>query len=108
MEMSQSSVAVATEAVVVLEPVLETKKGREAQAREGGRMVVKWRDLIFAVIVPPCGVSRVRRLLSPPCNMRRGVVWGNAQATQAIPEILVQIQIQLVHMFVGRAVTGKD
>jgi len=71
-------------------------------------MVVRWRDLIFAVEVPPCSVRGTRRLLSPPCNMRRGVVWGNAQATQAIPEILVQIQIQLVHMFVGCAVTGED
>ena len=32
----------------------------------------------------------------------------NAQATQAISEILIQVQIQLVHVSVGCAVTGED
>jgi hypothetical protein len=58
--------------------------------------------------VPPSGV-RVRCLLElPPCNVRRRVMRCNAQATQAISEILIQVQIQLVHVSVGCAVTGED
>ena len=71
-------------------------------------MVGRWKDLSFAVEVILCSVSRVRRLLAPPCNMRRGVMWGNAQATQAVSGILVQVQLQFVHMFVGCVVTGED
>ena len=71
-------------------------------------MVVRWRDLIFAVEVTLCSVSRVRRLLGPPCNMRRGVMGCDAKAAQAVPGILVQVQIQFVHMFVGCVVTGED
>ena len=72
-------------------------------------MVVRRKDLIFfAVIVPPCGVSRVRRLLVPPCNTRRGVMGRDAKAAQAIPGILVQVQLQLVDVPVGCGVTGED
>ena len=35
-------------------------------------------------------------------------MWCNAQATQAISEIVIQVQIQLVHMLVCCAVTGED
>ena len=71
-------------------------------------MVVRWRDLIFAVEVPPCGVSRMRRLLVPPCNMRRGVMGCHVKAAQAISGILVQVQLQLVDVLVGSAVAGED
>ena len=71
-------------------------------------MVVRWRDLIFAVEVPLCSVSRVRRLLVPSCNMRRRVVWCHAEAAQAVPGILVQVQLQLVDVPVGCGVTGED
>jgi hypothetical protein len=71
-------------------------------------MVVRWRDLFFAVKVPPCGVCRMRRLTVLPCNTRRGVMGRDAKAAQAIPGILVQVQIQLVDVLVGCAVTGED
>ena len=71
-------------------------------------MVVRRRDLIFAVEIPPCSVCRMRRKMVPPCNMRRGMMGCDAKAAQAVPGILVQVQLQLVHMFVGCAVTGKD
>ena len=71
-------------------------------------MVVRWGDLIIAVIVPPCGVCRMRRKMVPPCNMRRRVVRCHVKAAQAVSEILVQVQLQLVNALVGRTVTRKD
>ena len=71
-------------------------------------MVVRRRDLIFAVELPPCSVCRMRRLMFPPCNMRRRVVWCHAEAAQAVPGILVQVQLQLVDVPVGCGVTGED
>ena len=71
-------------------------------------MVVRRRDLIFAVELPPCSVCRMRRLVVPPCNMRRGVMGRDAKAAQAIPGILVQVQLQLVDVPVGCGVTGED
>ena len=101
MEVSQASVAVATEAVVVLEPVSEMKKGREAG--EGGRETW-WSDGKTSCSLsksPPCSVSRVRRLLVvPPCNMTRRVM-SHAKAAQAVSKILVQVQLQLVNVLVG-------
>ena len=72
-------------------------------------MVVRRKDLIFAVELPPCSVCRMRRLsIVSPCNMRRRVVWCHAEAAQAVPGILVQVQIQFVDVPVGGAVTGED
>ena len=72
-------------------------------------MVVRRKDLIFAVELPPCSVCRMRRLsIVSPCNMRRRVMGRDAKAAQAIPGILVQVQLQFVHMFVGCVVTGED
>ena len=71
-------------------------------------MVVRRKDLIFAVELPPCSVCRMRRKMVPPCNMRRGVMGRDAKAAQAIPGILVQVQVQLVDVLVGCAVTGED
>ena len=71
-------------------------------------MVVRRKDLIFAVELPLCSVCRMRHLMVPPCNMRRGVMGRDAKAAQAIPGILVQVQLQFVNMLVGCAVTGED
>ena len=71
-------------------------------------MVVRRKDLIFAVELPPCSVCRMRRLMVPPCNTRRGVMGRDAKAAQAIPGILVQVQLQLVDVPVGCGVTGED
>jgi hypothetical protein len=40
--------------------------------------------------------------------MRRGVMGRDAKAAQAIPGILVQVQLQLVDVPVGGGVTGED
>ena len=71
-------------------------------------MVVRRKDLIFAVELPLCSVCRMRHLMVPPCNMRRGVMGRDAKAAQAIPGILVQVQLQLVDVPVGCGVTGED
>ena len=72
-------------------------------------MVVRRKDLIFAVEIPPSGVCRMRRLtIVSPCNMRRRVVGCHAKAAQAVPGILVQVQLQIVDVLVGCAVTGED
>ena len=65
-------------------------------------MVVRRKDLIFAVELPPCSVCRMRRLsIVSPCNMRRRVMGRDAKAAQAIPGILVQVQLQFVDVPVG-------
>ena len=70
-------------------------------------MVVRWRDLIFAVKIPPCSVCRMRRKMVPPC-MRREVMGCDAKAAQAVPGILVQVQLQFVDVPVGGVETGED
>ena len=72
-------------------------------------MVVRRKDLIFAVELPPCSVCRMRRLsIVSPCNMRRRVMGRDAKAAQAIPGILVQVQLQFVDVPVGGGETGED
>jgi hypothetical protein len=40
--------------------------------------------------------------------MRRGVMGCHVEAAQPISGILVQVQLQLVDVLVGSAVTGED